>query len=190
MARGFGITGIESSFYLNSSLLWRKWNKSRSILLICRNDCVCQTFVLWRIWSGPTWEDHQVSLDSLCRIFPPADAERWNAKSVFLFLNFRVIGLPSEEEWPTDVTLSRKNFPSASPSPITDFVPEINESGAQLLLVRNLKRIEPLSMMSPFQVGRKGSNTSSLCLLQKMLTFDPAKRISALKALEHPYFQN
>lgn len=53
--------------------------------------------------------------------------------------NFRVIGLPSEEEWPTDVTLSRKNFPSVSPSPITDLVPEINESGAQLLLVRTLK---------------------------------------------------
>uniref|UniRef100_H3C1K9 Cyclin-dependent kinase 4 n=1 Tax=Tetraodon nigroviridis TaxID=99883 RepID=H3C1K9_TETNG len=70
----------------------------------------------------------------------------------------KVLGLPSEEEWPTDVTLSRKNFPSVSPSPITDFVPEISESGAQLLL--------------------------------KMLTFDPAKRISALNALEHPYFQN
>lgn len=131
--------------------------------------------------------------------FSPTDAERWNANSLsFFFLNFRVIGLPSEEEWPTDVTLSRKSFPSASPSPITDFVPEINESGAQLLLVRILKWTISisdsigywLSMMSRFQVGHEGSNTSLLCLLQKMLTFDPAKRISALKALEHPYFQN
>ncbi|CAG5982124.1 unnamed protein product [Menidia menidia] len=70
---------------------------------------------------------------------------------------FEVIGLPPEEEWPTDVTVSRKNFPPLSARPITDFVPDINEQGAQLLL--------------------------------KMLTFDPLKRISALNALEHPYFQ-
>lgn len=68
----------------------------------------------------------------------------------FFSPNVRVIGLPSEEEWPTDVTLSRKNFPSASPSPITDFVPEINESGAQLLLVRSLKPIETVSIDESF----------------------------------------
>lgn len=71
---------------------------------------------------------------------------------------FEVIGLPSEEEWPADVTLSRKNFAPVSPRPITDFVPEIDAQGAQLL--------------------------------QKMLTFDPFKRISALNALEHQYFQD
>uniref|UniRef100_A0A8C2WXJ1 Cyclin-dependent kinase 4 n=1 Tax=Cyclopterus lumpus TaxID=8103 RepID=A0A8C2WXJ1_CYCLU len=71
---------------------------------------------------------------------------------------FEVIGLPPEDEWPTDVTLSRKHFSPLLPRPITDFVPEINEQGAQLLL--------------------------------KMLTFDPLKRISALNALEHPYFQD
>lgn len=49
---------------------------------------------------------------------------------------FRVIGLPPEEEWPTDVTLSRKNFSPLMPRPITDFVAEINEQGAELLLVR------------------------------------------------------
>uniref|UniRef100_A0A8C7CRI9 Cyclin-dependent kinase 4 n=1 Tax=Oncorhynchus kisutch TaxID=8019 RepID=A0A8C7CRI9_ONCKI len=60
-------------------------------------------------------------------------------------------------EWPADVTLSRHNFSPISPRPITDYVPEINEQGAELLL--------------------------------KMLTFDPLRRISALKAQEHPYFQ-
>ncbi|XP_069012012.1 cyclin-dependent kinase 4 [Embiotoca jacksoni] len=69
---------------------------------------------------------------------------------------FEVIGLPPEDEWPTDVTLLRKHFPPLITRPITDFVPEINEQGAQLLL--------------------------------KMLTFDPFKRISALDALDHPYF--
>lgn len=69
---------------------------------------------------------------------------------------FSVIGLPSEEEWPTDVTLSRRNFSPQSPQPITDYVPEISEDGADLLL--------------------------------KMLTFDPLRRISALKAQEHRFF--
>nr|XP_057911511.1 cyclin-dependent kinase 4 [Doryrhamphus excisus]XP_057911512.1 cyclin-dependent kinase 4 [Doryrhamphus excisus] len=69
---------------------------------------------------------------------------------------FEVIGLPPEEEWPSDVTLSRKHFPPCSARPLTDFVPEIDEQGARLLLA--------------------------------MLTFDPAKRISALNALNHSYF--
>lgn len=69
---------------------------------------------------------------------------------------FAVIGLPAEDEWPTDVTLSRQNFSPQTPQPITDCVPEINEKGAELLL--------------------------------EMLTFDPLKRISALNALEHPFF--
>lgn len=113
--------------------------------------------------------------------------------------NFRVIGLPSEEEWPTDVTLSRKNFPSVSPSPITDFVPEISESGAQLLLVSIWKstrywRWAVFGLQSrQKQIPAKGvqhSNGFSLFVLQKMLTFEPGKRISAMSALEHPYFQN
>uniref|UniRef100_A0A3B4TKP0 Cyclin-dependent kinase 4 n=1 Tax=Seriola dumerili TaxID=41447 RepID=A0A3B4TKP0_SERDU len=60
---------------------------------------------------------------------------------------FEVIGLPPEDDGPTDVTLSKKTSPS-----------HITEQGAKLLL--------------------------------NMLTFDPLKRISALNALEHPYFQD
>lgn len=58
---------------------------------------------------------------------------------IFTKTCFRVIGLPSEEEWPADVTLSRKNFAPVSPRPITDFVPEIDAQGAQLLQVRFVK---------------------------------------------------
>lgn len=59
---------------------------------------------------------------------------------------FEVIGLPPEEEWPTDVTLSRKNFPPLMARPITDFVPEINEQGAQLLL--KMLTFDPLKRIS------------------------------------------
>ncbi|XP_077459687.1 cyclin-dependent kinase 4 [Stigmatopora argus] len=47
---------------------------------------------------------------------------------------FEVIGLPPEEDWPTGVTLLRKHFAPSSARPITDFIPEINELGGQLLL--------------------------------------------------------
>lgn len=70
---------------------------------------------------------------------------------------FEVIGLPAEEDWPADVTLSQRNFSPLSHRPITDFIPEISHQGADLLL--------------------------------EMLTFDPLRRISALSALDHLYFQ-
>ncbi|KAL3978104.1 N1-acetylpolyamine oxidase [Sarotherodon galilaeus] len=66
--------------------------------------------------------------------------------SLKLTRHFRVIGLPPEEEWPTDVTLSRKNFPTLTARPITDFVPEINEHGAQLLL--KMLTFDPLNRIS------------------------------------------
>lgn len=71
---------------------------------------------------------------------------------------FSVIGLPNEEEWPNDVTLSRENFSPQNPQPITDQIPELTNEGADLLM--------------------------------KMLTFDPLRRISALKALEHSFFSD
>ncbi|XP_029450763.1 LOW QUALITY PROTEIN: cyclin-dependent kinase 4-like [Rhinatrema bivittatum] len=47
---------------------------------------------------------------------------------------FDMIGLPSEEDWPLDVTLPRGAFTPRSPQPVEEFVPEIDEFGAQLLL--------------------------------------------------------
>uniref|UniRef100_A0A9J7YK35 Cyclin-dependent kinase 4 n=1 Tax=Cyprinus carpio carpio TaxID=630221 RepID=A0A9J7YK35_CYPCA len=81
----------------------------------------------------------------------------WSTGCIFAEMFRRtVIGLPAEDQWPADVTLSRQNFSPQTPQPITDCVPEISQKGAELLL--------------------------------EMLTFDPLKRISALNALEHPFF--
>ncbi|XP_060714440.1 cyclin-dependent kinase 4 [Tachysurus vachellii] len=71
---------------------------------------------------------------------------------------FSVIGLPREEEWPNDVTLSRENFSPQNPQPITEQIPEFTKEGADLLM--------------------------------KMLTFDPLRRISAQKALDHGFFSD
>lgn len=59
---------------------------------------------------------------------------------------FSVIGLPDEEEWPNDVTLSRHNFSPQSPQPIRDLIPEIDEDGADLLM--KMLTFDPLRRIS------------------------------------------
>ncbi|XP_035554786.1 LOW QUALITY PROTEIN: cyclin-dependent kinase 4-like [Canis lupus dingo] len=68
-----------------------------------------------------------------------------------------LIGLPPEDDWPRDVSLPRGAFSPEGPRPVHTVVPEMEESGAQLLL--------------------------------EMLTFNPHKRISAFRALQHSYLQ-
>uniref|UniRef100_A0A5F8GNW4 cyclin-dependent kinase n=1 Tax=Monodelphis domestica TaxID=13616 RepID=A0A5F8GNW4_MONDO len=46
-----------------------------------------------------------------------------------------VIGLPGEEDWPSDVALPRQAFNAKSPQPIEKFVTDIDELGKDLLMV-------------------------------------------------------
>ncbi|XP_006114538.1 cyclin-dependent kinase 6 [Pelodiscus sinensis] len=46
---------------------------------------------------------------------------------------FDVIGLPEEEDWPSDVALPRHAFNSRPSQPIENFVPDIDELGKDLL---------------------------------------------------------
>ncbi|XP_078716027.1 cyclin-dependent kinase 1-like [Lampetra fluviatilis] len=77
-----------------------------------------------------------------------------------LFRIFRILGTPTTEVWPDVVTL-----PDYKPS-----FPKWAPSG--------------LAAHVP------GLNQDCIDLLEKMLTYDPARRISAKRALTHPYFQN
>ncbi|KAG8452562.1 hypothetical protein GDO86_004375 [Hymenochirus boettgeri] len=47
---------------------------------------------------------------------------------------FDMIGLPSEEEWPADVTLTRSAFSPRTQQQVEKFVPEIDAIGANLLM--------------------------------------------------------
>ncbi|CAH2282079.1 cyclin-dependent kinase 6 [Pelobates cultripes] len=47
---------------------------------------------------------------------------------------FDVIGLPEEEEWPSDVAVPRNAFQFRHPQPIEDSVPDIDEQGKDLLI--------------------------------------------------------
>lgn len=60
-----------------------------------------------------------------------------------------MIGLPSEEEWPEDVTLPRSAFSPRSQQPVEKSVPEINATGAQLLL--EMLTFNPLRRISASQ---------------------------------------
>ncbi|KAM9321545.1 cyclin-dependent kinase 4 [Gastrophryne carolinensis] len=62
---------------------------------------------------------------------------------------FDMIGLPSEEEWPEDVTLPRSAFSPRSQQPVEKFVPEIDATGAQLLL--EMLTFNPLRRISASQ---------------------------------------
>ncbi|XP_076123427.1 cyclin-dependent kinase 4 isoform X1 [Alosa pseudoharengus] len=59
---------------------------------------------------------------------------------------FDVIGLPSEEEWPADITLKRHNFSPQKPRPLTDCVPEICSQGEDLL--KKMLTFDPLRRIS------------------------------------------
>ena len=77
-----------------------------------------------------------------------------------LFRIFRQLGTPTEETWPGVTALAdyKQSFPKWPAQPLTKTVKEL--------------RADPLA----------------LDLLQKMLVYEPSKRISAREALKHPYF--
>jgi len=80
-----------------------------------------------------------------------------------LFKIFRVLGTPTEATWP-DITNSEL-FP--------DFKPSFPQWEAQ-----NLAELVP------------GLDELGIDLLQKMLIYEPSKRISAKEMLKHPYFDD
>lgn len=70
---------------------------------------------------------------------------------------FRIIGKPSEKEWPEDnVSIKWKSFDVINTITIQEIIPNICETACDLVM--------------------------------KMLTFDSKKRVSALEALNHPFF--
>lgn len=78
-----------------------------------------------------------------------------------LFRIFRTLGTPSEEMWP-------------GVSKMPDYIPANFPLWAPQPLSKVVPAMDPLA----------------LDLLERMLRYEPAKRISAKEALDHPYFQD
>nr|QOY46752.1 cyclin-dependent kinase 4 [Ambystoma velasci] len=62
---------------------------------------------------------------------------------------FDMIGLPTEDDWPTDVNLPRCAFMPRSLQPVEKFVPEIDSVGSQLLL--EMLTFNPHKRISAFE---------------------------------------
>lgn len=94
-----------------------------------------------------------------------------------LFYHFRILGRPSQDEWPDDtVSIKWESFKVHERVELTNVIPNLCENAYDLIMVHLLL----LFMQYLFNMF--------LFFLQKMLTFDPAKRINAFDALQHVYF--
>ena len=87
---------------------------------------------------------------------------------------FEMLGTPSESEWPEDSAVLRNNFVYSRPRSVVDLVPEIDPLAKDLIEVIGCFFIFILTYL--------------IQSFQRMLRFDPKKRITAHEALEHPYF--
>ncbi|XP_029052835.1 cyclin-dependent kinase 4 isoform X2 [Osmia bicornis bicornis] len=65
---------------------------------------------------------------------------------------FQVIGTPSQEEWPENVSLSWTAFPNRQPKPLAAIISDLNEHG--LDLIKNLLMFNPHSRLTATQALR------------------------------------
>lgn len=54
---------------------------------------------------------------------------------------FRIIGTPSQQDWPENVSLSWTAFPHRRPKPLSSLIPALDEQG--LDLIRNMLTFDP-----------------------------------------------
>lgn len=71
---------------------------------------------------------------------------------------FDILGLPSEDDWPENVSLPWNSFKAVPPQPLEQFVPEIDADAKDLL--------------------------------EKLISFNPHRRLSAQEAMNHSYFRD
>jgi cyclin-dependent kinase len=95
-----------------------------------------------------------------------------------------VLGTPNEESWPGVKQLPdyKPTFPQWSSQDLAEQVPYLDAAGIDLLKVR-------LSFLSLLYFVCDRMDFIFL-LPQQTLAYDSARRISAKRALVHPYFAN
>ncbi|KAJ6650567.1 hypothetical protein lerEdw1_005948 [Lerista edwardsae] len=79
--------------------------------------------------------------------------DMWSVGCIFAEMFRRnLIGLPSEDDWPLDVSLPRCAFAPRLPQPVEKFVPEIEPLGARLLA--EMLTFNPYKRISAFKALR------------------------------------
>ncbi|KAH9276563.1 hypothetical protein BASA83_000691 [Batrachochytrium salamandrivorans] len=95
-----------------------------------------------------------------------------------IFRIFRALGTPSETTWPGFASLPdyKPNFPIWAPQPFSEIVPNLDMDG--------------LDLLSGAYLFQHSILLFSIIIVHRMLAYDPAARISAKKAINHPYFKD
>ena len=98
-----------------------------------------------------------------------------------------VLGTPNEESWPGVKQLPdyKPTFPQWSAQNLAEQVPYLDAAGIDLLKVRYLFFKKKKNPLFPFLLSFVAE-----CTPQQTLAYDSARRISAKRALVHPYFAN
>ena len=119
-----------------------------------------------------------------------------------------MLGTPSEDVWPGVSRLRDwHEFPQWKPQDLSRVIPELDAHGIDLMSVRSEAAVlaRPLARTRARERGRAsharcirythtltppGARAAArrLRCVQRMLQYDPAKRIHATDALKHPYF--
>lgn len=109
----------------------------------------------------------------------------------FLFSGFwcRLLGTPNEQVWPgVSKLMNWHEYPQWSPQNLSTSVPNLDKDGLDLLAVSWLLIIwRCLHLKCLFLWWL---TLAWHVFLQQMLQYEPSKRISAKKAMEHPYFDD
>lgn len=97
-----------------------------------------------------------------------------------LFRIFRTLGTPDETVWPGVSQLPdyKSMFPRWDPRNLDEVVPNFEDSAKDLLNV------------SSIIIQLKIPDCNYFLFSQKLLTYDPSERVTALAALEHDYFND
>ena len=98
-----------------------------------------------------------------------------------------MLGTPNEEAWPGVKQLPdyKPTFPQWSAQNLAEQVPYLDAAGIDLLKVTLSKK----KLVSPRPVAELGF-LAFFRSSQQTLSYDSAQRISAKRALVHPYFAN
>lgn len=114
----------------------------------------------------------------------------------------RLLGTPTEEVWPGVSSLRDwHEYPKWKAQNLARVVPSLNPEGVDLLSVSCiLMSISFAVLLKTYSLeSHTWFNCMRICVLnaveyhvvvQKMLQYDPANRISAKDALDHPYFDS
>lgn len=94
--------------------------------------------------------------------------------------------------WPgVSKLMNWHEYPQWRPQSLSTAVPNLDKDGLNLLAVIKQEKENP-SCFSSWFILHQGTNRwkNPNYLVQQMLQYEPSKRISAKKAMEHPYFDD